>query len=485
MQLLLLVSIAILASFCQAQQDGCCLENFGQTCDGNALPKKYCPGGSFSCCPSASGFQCCGPLTQCDFVQKKCVLSSAFQYGSNPTPATVKFGFFSESLPFLIAQRNGYFQQENLIVRGNRTVSSQALFANLANGTFDIVSTAIDNTLNYIRNKKTPFSLLGRTLDIMAWYGTDRSLNQSIILNSRGPYPTLASLSTSKTRTDKLRVGVDAPETGFAFLVYDILKTFGLNREDKTNNVPGDYVIVQVGGGAQRLAALRNGSIDAAILGGENVLQAKAFGLNLAIKVVDIVGDVEGGTLMANRTFLDPLLGVPGIPNGVALRFTRALYKGTKYVVDPANKQDIIDFIRASATSIDPEAFYSVNLDDRTGITKSGFLVQNAVSKIIETRNANGGFENPTDPRTRCRLSIPRGGLFPKIGYNPDALYQTDTLKYVINSVGGSDRAPPVDYTCGGTIFGIVEDDEGNSAQGNHWSVLAMVFMAVVALIAY
>jgi ABC-type nitrate/sulfonate/bicarbonate transport system substrate-binding protein len=71
----------------------------------------------------------------------------------------VTMGVFFKSLPMIVAQKNGFFSKNGLDVTYAQVSSSRQQFKSLADGTYDIVQTAVDNVAAYHLNKNNP---LGR-----------------------------------------------------------------------------------------------------------------------------------------------------------------------------------------------------------------------------------------------------------------------------------------------------------------------------------
>jgi len=142
--------------------------------------------------------------------------------------------------PLLVAIDRGLFAREGIVVDLQATTGSIAQMTDLANQNFEIAMTAFDNVVAYVEGQgEAP---IGAQPEFFAFLGSDNSFLSLVA------QPNIASAADLRGRT----VSVDAATTGYAFALFDMLDSAGLEE--------GDYAIVKVGGMAQRFDVLVRGN---------------------------------------------------------------------------------------------------------------------------------------------------------------------------------------------------------------------------------
>lgn len=151
----------------------------------------------------------------------------------------------------MAAERLGFYRRYGLEVDYERVASSTQQFEFLRDGRYDAVQTSPDNVANYRDNGDNP---LGGRIDVQGFMGMDYGLY--LVLAAR---PEIGSAKDLRGRA----VAVDAPESGFAYVLYEILARAGLHRGE-------DYSVVSMGGVSHRFDRLIAGdpSFEATLLSG-------------------------------------------------------------------------------------------------------------------------------------------------------------------------------------------------------------------------
>ncbi len=111
---------------------------------------------------------------------------------------------------YSIAHQLGFFTQNGLNVVYNQVASSTAAFQSLLGGQYDIVTATVDNALNLFFNQNQAVRVIGQ-LD----QGPD------LVLAS---IPSITSISQLKGKP----IIVDSPQSGYAYLLQDVLAANGL-----------------------------------------------------------------------------------------------------------------------------------------------------------------------------------------------------------------------------------------------------------------
>lgn len=155
----------------------------------------------------------------------------------------IVLGGFYRSLPMIAAEEKGFYAERDLEVEFAQVTSSIQQAEYLADGRYDVVQTSPDNTANYLLNDNNP---IGRRIEAQGFLGLDSGMYLVVVAR-----PEIESIGDLKGTT----ISVDAPESGFAYVIYKILANHGLERGR-------DYDIVPTGGVFDRYMAMVEGDAD-------------------------------------------------------------------------------------------------------------------------------------------------------------------------------------------------------------------------------
>ncbi len=303
-------------------------------------------------------------------------------------PALVRVGDFSKSPVIAMAQKHGWFAEVNLTVTEEQTPSSPVIFRKLRDGEWDVILTQIDNVFNYRYNRSNP---LGGTFEPVAFLGTDNGNGASLM--ARPEYPTVESLR-GKT------VAVDSKNSGFAFVLYGIMRAHGLEKDvDYTVIVPAVN-----SGTPARYSGLLAGNFDATILNAGFQFRAASAGMQTLGGIRDAADPFMGGSGVALRSWLD------ANPD-VAIRFTRAYVRAQQYVLDPANRDEILAWLTADAkgdASVAAQT-YRILVTPGDGLIASGEIDRPGLYGTASLRDSFGGFD---EPQNLDLLTSPASGVY-------------------------------------------------------------------------
>jgi len=194
----------------------------------------------------------------------------------------VGFGGAS-NLPIWVAQDKGLFKKEGLDIKLEGTHGSVAQMKNLMAGKYQIASTSIDNIIAYTEKQG---DVKIDNFDVIAVGGVHSGLN-SVVAR-----PEIKSYQDIKGKP----VAVDALGTGYAFVLFRILDKNGLKFGK-------DYTVVAVGGGPERLEALKSGKAIAAVMSAPNDTEAKAMGYNILADAAAELGGYQGSAYAVRRSW--------------------------------------------------------------------------------------------------------------------------------------------------------------------------------------
>ncbi|MEI9925200.1 MAG: ABC transporter substrate-binding protein [Bradyrhizobium sp.] len=153
----------------------------------------------------------------------------------------------------------GLFAREGLRIEMQHTPNSVAQMTDMASGKFDIAMTGVDNIVAYVEGQgEAP---IGPQPDFFAFMGSDSAFLSLVCV---ADIKAIAALQGKQLL-------VDAMTTGYAFVLYDILRRAGLPAET--------YEVARAGGMIERWTRLRAGEGDGTLLSAPYNLIAKAHGL--------------------------------------------------------------------------------------------------------------------------------------------------------------------------------------------------------------
>ena len=174
----------------------------------------------------------------------------------------------TQTLPLFAAQARGFFEQCGLVVELKPAPNSQEQRQGLAAGRYQIVHGAADQAVALVEGAKVDAAIVA---------GGDNGLNHLFV-------------QSDIERVEQLRgrtLAADVANTGWSFVLYEILRRQGLNR--------GDYAIKEVGAPFRRFEAMRDDpTMAAAILNPPFAIHARRTGLKDMGAVVDTIGPYLG-----------------------------------------------------------------------------------------------------------------------------------------------------------------------------------------------
>lgn len=300
-------------------------------------------------------------------------------------PDTINVGYFSATPQVAVAQRQGYFRDAGLVVREFQTPSSPAIFTALRDGQRQVILTQIDNVFNYRFNASNP---IGGTFDAVAFMGQDGGNGASLVARK-------GITSFEQLRGDT--VAVDSPNSGFAFVLYGIMRAHGLEKGV-------DYTVVTTGGTPGRYADLVAGKHAATILNAGYQFRAEQQGLVRLGEIADAQDPFMGSAAVARRDWLDS-------HQEVATRFIIAFQKAADFILNPANKPAVMAILlpQSGNDAVVAEKTYQTLISPTEGIIPGGDIDQARLFGTATLRNSFGGFD---EPQNLSLLKTPAGGMY-------------------------------------------------------------------------
>lgn len=283
------------------------------------------------------------------------------------TPISVVTFPSPHNWPIWVAQEKGYFDRNGLAVTLAPTPSSEFLMTGLINGEFDIAMAGIDNVIAYMEGQgEAPTS---KAPDVFAFMGAGNDGFLQLVT-----VPEVKGYADLKGK----QLSVDAPTTGYAFVLRKVLEKGGLAFSD--------VELVSVGGLQERFQALMEKQQAGTLLISPMHVAAQARGFNLLADADEVLGRYQGPVYGARRSWARD--------NEAALvGYIRTTLTALDWLYDPANKAEAIAILSKNIPNM-PKAFldmtYEILLHPEKGINRTGNLNIEGIRTVLALRSEYG-----------------------------------------------------------------------------------------------
>ena len=294
-----------------------------------------------------------------------------------------------------VGQDKGFFAEGGILVEVLGTPNSVTQMTDFLEGKFDIAMTAVDNIVAYVEGQgETPIGPQG---DFIAVMGSDSGF-LSLVAS-----PSIAKIEDLAGKT----LSVDAMTTGYAFVLYEIMRRHGLNKDglnkDGLDKDKGDYQIVRAGGMVQRWNALRDGQHAATLLSAPYNIIALNAGFTELVKATDVIGPYQGNVAAVRRPWArDNRAKVEA--------YIRAYRRSIAWLYEPNNRIEAIAILMSHLPQMPPEiaeASYGELLDPARGFFKACEIDRVGLDCVLSLRSR---YDLPQrlldDPMKYCDLSF-------------------------------------------------------------------------------
>jgi ABC-type nitrate/sulfonate/bicarbonate transport system substrate-binding protein len=210
-------------------------------------------------------------------------LSAAPARAQAPANVTVNVFPGGFNWPSFVGQQKGFFERNGITVTLQPTPNSVAQMRGLAEGKFDIATTAVDTLVAYVEGEgEAP---IGAQPEFFACMGSDSGFLRLVVA------PDVKRFADLKGKT----LSVDVRTTGYAFVLFEVLRRNGLAE----NN----YKIEKVGETGQRWDALRDRKQTRTLLSAPFNILASEQHFNQLAKATKVIGRYQGNVAATRRTW--------------------------------------------------------------------------------------------------------------------------------------------------------------------------------------
>jgi ABC-type nitrate/sulfonate/bicarbonate transport system substrate-binding protein len=265
--------------------------------------------------------------------------------------------------PLWIGQEKGLFKAAGVDVALDFTPNSVELIKNLHTGKYELALTAIDNAIAYDENQGE--ADLGGPADFVALFGIENGLLSIVSV------PEIKSLGDLRGKT----LSVDAPTTGFSFVLKEMLSRSGIKESE--------VQIVRVGGGAQRLEALLKRDQAATLLNTPLDIVAEGKGFNRLLIATDVLGAYLGICGIAKRE-------AAAKDRARFVAFIRAFHASVAWLVAPDNREEAIAILTTKMKGLErlqAEQSYARLTDAKSGVFRDLRIDSEGLKTVLRLRS--------------------------------------------------------------------------------------------------
>jgi ABC-type nitrate/sulfonate/bicarbonate transport system substrate-binding protein len=275
------------------------------------------------------------------------------------TPATQQIHVLTllgRPIQFVVADKQGLFSKYGIEVVNDNKKNSDELRADLAAGKGDVAYLAVDNAVAMVELAHH---------DVVIVMGGEGSQNELIAQKD------INSIAGLRGKT----LIVDAPNTAYALQMKKILALSGLTAGK-------DYEIKPFGATPQRLIAMREQKDFAgSMLGPPVSLVAKKEGFVSLGSVQQLIGPYQAAGVFTQRAWAKD-------HHDLLVAFLSACIEAQRWLLNPANKQQVIDLLAAQyhlAPEIAAED-YEISITHPGGFAKDAQLDLRGFENVLKLR---------------------------------------------------------------------------------------------------
>ena len=276
----------------------------------------------------------------------------------------IKIGLLNKDTVIIAAEAKGLLKAENIRVEINTVTDSPTLLRNLIKGNYDLIINNADNVIAWAEGQgEDP-----QKNDFIIFLGGSRGVDQKLIVA-----PGINDYADLKGKI----FAVDAPTTGYAIVGVYILKKHGLewNR---------DYTFKAFGNTAGRANAMSRGEASGAMMSlPDDEIQKRGF--KVLAQARDYVKHYARGLGATRRQWANA-------NEDLLIRFNRAMIRTSDWVLEPNNKQEVIQVLLSETKNnkARAEAMYEQTLSPTMGITPRSRIDYEGIRQVLQLREIAG-----------------------------------------------------------------------------------------------
>jgi ABC-type nitrate/sulfonate/bicarbonate transport system substrate-binding protein len=279
-------------------------------------------------------------------------------------PANVTVNVFPGGFnwPSFVGQEKGFFERNGIKVTLQATPNSVAQMTGLAEGKFDIAMTAFDNIVAYVEGQgEAP---IGAQPEFFAFMGSDSGFLSLVVA------PDVKSFADLKGKT----LSVDARTTGYAFVLFDVLRRNGLTEDD--------YKIEKVGGSPQRWDALRDRKQSGTLLSTPFDILASEEHFHRLAQATKVIGPYQGNVGATRRSWARE-------NRAKVIAFIRGYAEAIDWLYDKANRDEAITILRDNVPMSPKlaERTYDELLDPKDGFFRKARVSTEGLRTVLALRS--------------------------------------------------------------------------------------------------
>jgi ABC-type nitrate/sulfonate/bicarbonate transport system substrate-binding protein len=316
------------------------------------------------------------------------LMTASAAAADTPQPLRVIAFAGGSNWPIWVGQERGFFQHHGVAVELSFTRGSVQLAQDLAAGRVDFAMVAIDNVVAYDEGQGE--ADLAEKPDFVAVMGCDDGMLNVMAASD------IPSMEALKGRT----ISVDAMTTGFAFVLRELLARAGVPD--------ADVHFVQVGGGAQRLEALKNHEQDATLLNTPLDLLAEAAGFRRLIVAREAIGSYQGIVGAVRRSWAKDHAAA-------IIAYMRGYRDAIQWLYAPANRDAALAILEAHLKGTSPALAARIAealLAPKGGLFKNLAIDSEGMATVLRLRTK---YRSPDRPLTEA-------GKYLDLSFRADAL---------------------------------------------------------------
>jgi ABC-type nitrate/sulfonate/bicarbonate transport system substrate-binding protein len=277
----------------------------------------------------------------------------------------------TQTLPLFAAQAKGFFARRRLAVELLPAPNSEEQRQGLAAGRYQIVHGAADQAV----------ALAATGVDTIVVAGGDDGFNHLFV------QPEITGLADLRGRT----LVADVANTGWSFVLYEILRRHGLERSD--------YAVHEAGAPVRRFEAMRHDrAMAAAILNPPFAIHARRAGLKDMGPVAATIGRYQGTVPYVLRAWAQAHADI-------LVAYLAAVIDGLRWSLDPSNASKAASLYRErlNVPSDIAAEIYAIAFDPAHGLARDAVLDLDGFETMLKLRAT---FERRAPAKAECYFDL-------------------------------------------------------------------------------